>query len=123
MSKVYDAEERLMQPMTNPERDELVLSACRAMMELCDCGEASADDRRLAIETVEKVNRRLDHRWIEAQKNATERLKIKASVAADTARSWQPNGTRPSNFDPELQAIIDVGGIEDDDTGQPDSDE
>ena len=80
-----------------------------------------ADDRRLAIETVEKVNRRLDHRWIEAQKNATERLKVKATVAAQAVRTWQPN-VPPPEPDSELQALIDgaVPAEEDEQPGDAD---
>ena len=58
---------------------------------------------------MESVNRRLDTRDIRLIEHATERLKIKASVAADSVRTWQPNGPPPEP-DPELQALIDLGG-------------
>ncbi len=80
--------------------------------------ESTPRDKRTALRLLERVNTRLDNRAKWMIQNTTERLRIKASVAADTVRTWQPNGTRPSNFDPELQAMIDGAGRDiDDDTG------
>ncbi len=45
--------------------------------------------------------------------NTTERLRIKASVAAQATRTWQPN-RQPPEPDPELQAMIDGAGADQD---------
>ena len=79
--------------------------------------DATPRGKRSAVKLMESVNRRLDTRDIPLIENATERLKIKASVAADTVRTWQPN-RQPPEPDPELQAMIDGAGRDiDDDTG------
>ena len=78
-------------------------------------------DKRSAVKMMESVNRRLDTRDIRLIENATERLKIKATVATSATRTWQPNGYEPPEPDPELQALIDWAGVEDDDTGQDES--
>ena len=108
MKKIYDTEDRMMEPVCNPERDSLVLEACRLMI-----GDALAGDRdmALAIDVAERVNKRLDHRWIEAQKNATERMKIKAQVATTAVRSWQPNGYQapPPDLLEAIRAAKDRG--------------
>ncbi len=69
------------------------------------------------MKVLERINKRLDDRARWLTQNTTERLRIKASVAAGTVRTWQPNGYQPPEPDPELQAMIDGAGIEDDDTG------
>ena len=114
IDRVYSAEDALLQQVVPTDRDQLALDAVRQLLTDAD---ATSRDSRTALRLLERINRRLDARGIALVKNATERLRIKASVAADTARTWQPNGTRPSNFDPELQAIIDGVGTEDYDTG------
>ena len=108
MSKIYATEEALLAPVEDPARDTLVLEACRAMLK---DATAHSRDRRLAIDTAEKVNRRLDTRWIEAQKNATERMKIQATFAATSVRSWQPNG-QPPEPDQELADLINGVGVD-----------
>ena len=67
------------------------------------------------MKVLERINKRLDDRAKWLTQNTTERLRIKASVAADTVRTWQPNG-QPAEPDPELQAMIDGAGhgLEDD---------
>ena len=52
--------------------------------------------------------------------HTTERLRIKASVAADTVRTWQPNGYQPPEPDPELQALIDGAGVAEEDPDDAD---
>ena len=118
MSKIYATEAALLAPVEDPERDTLVLEACRVMLK---DATAHSRDRRLAIDTAEKVNRRLDTRWIEAQKNATERMKIQATFAATSVRSWQPNGDLEP--DPELQAMIDGTGSDQYDDGKAEGQE
>ena len=118
MQQVYDAENRLLQRSDFPDRDKIVVETCIKMIKDPD---ATPRDKRSAVKMMESVNRRLDTRDIRLIENATERLKIKASVAADTVRTWQPNGYQAPPPDPELQALIDGAGTEDDDTGQPES--
>ncbi len=115
IDRVYSAEDALLQQAARTDRDEAALEAALSM--LAD-SEATTRDKRTALRLLERVNTRLDNRAKWMIQNTTERLRIKASVAADTVRTWQPNGTRPSNFDPELQAMIDGAGRDiDDDTG------
>ena len=111
MSRIYATEERLLEPVEDPDRDALVLAACTAMLK---DAAAHARDRRLAFETAEMVYNRMARRRIEAQKNATERLKVKAAVATSAARSWQPNGRQQPPPDPELQAMIHGAGANSD---------
>ncbi|MCZ6651487.1 MAG: hypothetical protein O7D91_00445 [Planctomycetota bacterium] len=79
--------------------------------------EATPRDKRTALRLLERVNTRLDNRAKWMIQNTTERMRIKASIAADTVRTWQPNGPPPPP-NPELQALIDGAGRDiDDDTG------
>ncbi len=68
---------------------------------------------------MERINKRLDDRARWLTQNTTERLRIKASVAAAAARTWQPNGPPPPP-DPELQALIDGAGAAEDDPDDAD---
>ncbi len=117
IDRVYSAEDALLQQAARTDRDEAALEATLSM--LAD-SEATPRDKRTALRLLERVNRRLDGRAKWLVENATARLKIKAGVAADTVRTWQPNRPPPEP-NPELQALIDGAGIEDDDTGQDES--
>ncbi len=117
INRVYSAEDALLQQAARTDRDEAALEAALSM--LAD-SESTTRDKRTALRLLERVNTRLDNRAKWMIQNTTERLRIKASVAADTVRTWQPNGPPPEP-DPELQAMIDGAGVEDDDTGQPES--
>ncbi len=110
MKQVYDAENRLLQRSDFPDRDKIVVEACIKMIRDPD---ATDRGKRSAVKLMEAVNRRLDTRELRIIENATERLKIKASVAADTVRTWQPHGPQPEP-DPELQAMIDGAGTDSD---------
>ncbi len=112
IDRVYSAEDALLQQVARTDRDEAALDAVMTML---DDSEATSRDKRTALRLLERVNTRLDNRAKWMIQNTTERLRIKASVAADTVRTWQPNGPPPPP-DPELQALIDGAGIEDDDT-------
>ena len=92
------------------EGNEAALAAALSM--LADC-ESNLRDKRTALRLLERVNTRVDDRAKWMIQNITERLRIKASVAADTARTWQPNHRRPPR-DPELQALIDGAGADSD---------
>ncbi len=114
VGRVYEAEDKLLQQTTDPERDRLALDAAKDML---NDPEATPRDRRTSLKVLERINKRLDERAKWLTQNTTERLRIKAYVAADTTRTWQPNGPPPEP-DPELQAMIDGAGRDiDDDTG------
>lgn len=113
IDRVYSAEDAMLQQAARTDRDEEALKAALSM--LAD-SEATTRDRRTALRLLERVNRRLDDRAKWMIQNTTERLRIKASVAAHTTRTWQPNGPAPEP-DPELDALIDGATPIDDDTG------
>ena len=117
MLRIYRTEDRLLEQVDDPERDRLALATCR---DLILAPDASDSAKRDAVRLLELVNTRLDNRGIALTRNNTDRLRVKASVAAATVRTWQPNGRQPEP-DPELQALIDGAGVEGDDAGQPES--
>ncbi len=110
IDRVYSAEDALLQQAARTDRDEAALEAALSM--LAD-SEATTRDKRTALRLLERVNTRLDNRAKWMIQNTTERLRIKASVAADTVRTWQPNGPPPPP-NPELQALIDGAGADSD---------
>ena len=107
MLRIYRAEERLVEQADNVERDALALAACRDLL-LAENATDSA--KRGAVNLMEKVNTRLDNRFIALTKNNTERMKIKAQVASTAVRSWNPNGYPQPEPNAEWQALIDGAG-------------
>ena len=104
--RVYETEDRLLQQSDIPDRDAV---AARVAIKLAEDPDASLRDQRNGLKLLELVNRRLDARdkWVSEQ--ITERLKIQATLAANSSARWQPNGP-PPDPDSELQKLIDGAG-------------
>ncbi len=95
LRRVYETEDRLLQQSDIPDRDAV---AARVAIKLAEDPDASLRDQRNGLKLLEVVNRRLDARdkWI--NEHAIERMKIQATFAATSVRSWQPNGPPQSAF-------------------------